>query len=219
MGEEGETFMYKYVTKGEVAPYRACCSDVLNRLKMKLEKECGIKAYVTLIGSGAKNMVTRDGKGPFDLDYNLVLTSIPQKYEKSPEHLKNDIRKLLDRMVDTRFTPGKDSTSSIKYIVHAGDGQTVVFSFDVALIREEGGESKLIHDKKQGVFIWNQIRESAGLGTKAAAVKKGGYWMNVRHDYLELKNDYLSQGDKHHPSFVVYIQAVNQVYYAMKTGN
>ena len=86
-------------------------------------------------------------------------------------------------------------------------------------VREEGGESKLIHDKKQGVFIWNQIRESAGLGTKAAAVKKGGYWMNVRHDYLELKNDYLSQGDKHHPSFVVYIQAVNQVYYAMKTGN
>ena len=139
MGEEGETFMYKYVTKGEAAPYRACCSDVLNRLKMKLEKEYGIKAYVTLIGSGAKNMVTRDGKGPFDLDYNLVLTSIPQKYEKSPEHLKNDIRKLLDRMVDKRFTPGKDSTSSIKYIVHAGDGQTVVFSFDVALIREEGG--------------------------------------------------------------------------------
>ena len=65
--------MYEYVTKAEVTKYRTCCSDVLNRLKMKLEKEHGIKAYVTLIGSGAKNMVMRNGKGPFDLDYNIVL--------------------------------------------------------------------------------------------------------------------------------------------------
>ena len=57
MGEEGEFFMYEYVTKAEVAKYRACCSDVLNRLKMRLEKEHDIKVYVTLIGSGAKNMV------------------------------------------------------------------------------------------------------------------------------------------------------------------
>ncbi len=74
---------------------------------------------------------------------------------------------VLDRMVDRRFTHGKDSTSSIQYIVHAKDGKTVVFSFDVALIREEGGKSKLIHDKKQGVFNipaagfyeWNQKKQ------------------------------------------------------------
>lgn len=219
MGEEGEIFMYEYVTKGEVAEYRACCSDVLNRLKMKLEKEHDIKVYVTLIGSGAKNMVTRDGKGPFDLDYNLVLASIPQKYEKSPERLKNHIRELLNSMVDKRFKPGKDSTSSIKYIVHAGDGKTVMFSFDMALIREEGGISKLIHDKKQGEFIWNQIRDSGDLDKKVAMIKKGRRWTDVRDAYLKLKNNYLREGDKHHPSFVVYIQAVNQVYYAMKTGN
>lgn len=219
MGEEGETFMYEYVTKGEVAEYRACCSDVLNRLKMKLEKEYDIMAYVTLIGSGAKNMVMRNGKGPFDLDYNLVLTSIPQKYEKSPERLKNRIRELLNSMVDKRFKPGKDSTSSLKYIVHAGDGKTVVFSFDLALIREEGGKSRLIHDKKQGVFIWNQIRDSGDLDKKVALIKKAGRWMNVREDYRKLKNGYLENGDRYHPSFVVYIQAVNQVYYAMKTGN
>lgn len=219
MGEEGETFMYEYVTKGEVAEYRACCSDVLNRLKMKLEKKYDIMAYVTLMGSGAKNMVMRNGKGPFDLDYNLVLTSIPQKYEKSPDRLKNRIRELLNSMVDKRFKPGKDSTSSIKYIVHARDGKTVVFSFDLALIREEGGKSKLIHDKTQGVFIWNQIRDSGDLDKKVAVIKKVGRWMNVREDYRKLKNGYLKDGDRYHPSFVVYIQAVNQVYYAVKTGN
>lgn len=216
MGEEGEIFMYEYVTKREVARYRACCSDILNRLKMKLEKGYGIKAYVTLIGSGAKNMVTRNGKGSFDLDYNLVLTSIPQKYEKSPALLKNHIRETLNSMVDKRFRPGKDSTSSIKYIVHAKDGTTVVFSFDVALIREDGGGSKLIHDKKQGVFIWNQIRDSGDLDKKVALIKKRGCWKSVRDGYLDLKNEYLSDGDRNHPSFVVYIQAVNQVYQTIR---
>lgn len=218
MGEEGEIFMYKYVAKGEVAEYRVCCSDVLNRLKMKLEKGHDLKAYVTLIGSGAKNMVTRDGKGPFDLDYNIVFTSIPQKYEKSPERLKNLVRELLNGMVDQRFKPGKDSTSSIKYVAHARDGETVVFSFDLALIREEGGMSKLIHDKKRGEFIWNQIRDSGDLDKKVTVIKKGGRWVDVRHAYLKLKKEYLREGDKNHPSFVVYIQAVNQVYYAMKNA-
>lgn len=182
--------MYQYVAKAEAAPYRACCSDVLNRLKMKLEKEYDIKAYVILTGSGAKNMVMRNGNGPFDLDYNIVFTLIPQKYEKSPECLKNLVTEVLDGLVDRQFTHGKDSTSSIKYIVHAGDGQTVVFSFDLALIREEGGKSRLIHDKKQGVFIWNQIRDSGDLDKKVAAVKKGGYWMNVRDKYRELNCEY-----------------------------
>lgn len=210
--------MFEYVAKEEVAGYKAYCSDVLNRLKMKLEKEYDIEAYVTLIGSGAKNMVMRNGRGPFDLDYNLIFTSMPQKYEKSPECFKNLVMDILDGLVDGRFTHGKDSTSSIKYIVHAKDGKTVIFSFDVALIRE-GGRTKLIHDKKQGVFIWNQIRDSGDLDKKVATIKKGGRWKKVRDAYWELKNGYLKEGDRNHPSFIVYIQAVNQVYHAMKTGN
>lgn len=210
--------MFEYVAKEEVAGYKTYCSDVLNRLKMKLEKEYDIEAYVTLIGSGAKNMVMRNGRGPFDLDYNFIFISIPQKYEKSPECLKNLVTEVLNGLVDRRFTHGKDSTSSIKYIVHKKDRKTVVFSFDVALIRE-GGRVKLIHDKKQGVFIWNQIRDSGDLDKKVATIKKGGCWKKVRDDYRDLKNGYLKKGDMNHPSFIVYIQSVNQVYRAMKTGN
>lgn len=211
--------MFDYVPRREVAEYKACCSDVLNRLKMKLEKEYDSRAYVTLIGSGAQNMVTRNGKGPFDLDYNLVLTSVPQEYEKSLKRLKNLIQGILDDLVDKRFTHGKDSTSSITYLVHAKDRKTVVFSFDVALIREKRGQSKLVHDKEKDVFIWNQIRDSGDLDKKVAMIKKGGHWKAVREDYLELKNMYLKKGDQNHPSFIVYIQTVNQVYHAMKQGN
>ena len=213
-GRGRKSFMYEYVTKREVAGYRAYCSDILNRLKMKLEKGRDIRAYVTLIGSGAQNMVTRDGKGPFDLDYNLVLTFIPQEYEKALKRLKNRIREILNGLVDKRFKPGKDSTSSITYLVHAKDGKTVVFSFDVALIREKGGQSKLVHDKKKDIFIWNQIRDSGDLDKKVAVIKNCGRWKDVRDTYLKLKKMYLKKGDQDHPSFVVYIQAVNQVYHA-----
>lgn len=215
-GRGKRIFMFEYVSRREVAGYKAYCSDVLNRLKMKLEKEYGIRSYVTLIGSGAKNMVTRNGKGAFDLDYNLVFTFVPQEYEKSPDYLKNRSREILNSLVDKRFKPGKDSTSSIKYLVHAKDGKTVVFSFDVALIRQDGGKFKLIHDKNRGVFIWNQIRDSGDLDKKVAMIKKSGRWNDVRNDYKKLKNGYLEESDKHHPSFAVYIQAVNQVYYAVK---
>lgn len=37
-------------------------------------------------------------------------------------------------------------------------------------------------------------------------------WQEVRDRYLEMKNMYLSWQDRNHPSFVVYVEAVNEVY-------
>lgn len=211
--------MYKYVAKGEVAEYRAYCQDVLNRLKMKLERKYGIKSYVTLIGSGAQNMVTRDGEGPFDLDYNLVLTTISQKYEKAPEQLKNLTREALDDLVNKKFSHGKGSTSSITYLAYSEDGKKVMFSFDVALIWERESQYKLVHDKENNLFIWNQIRDSKDLERKILEIKNNKRWGDVRLRYLKMKNEYLNKQDKTHPSFVVYIEAVNQVYNSIKSRN
>ena len=47
---------------------------------------------------------------------------------------------------------------------------------------------------------------------KADKLKKLGMWNEVRDTYEELKNLYLRRGDRDHPSFVVYVEAVNQVY-------
>lgn len=211
--------MYKYVTKGEVAEYKAYCRDVLNRLKLRLEREYGINAYVTLIGSGANNMVTRNGEGPFDLDYNLVLTTISQKYEKAPEQLKNLIRGTLDVLINKKFSHGKGSTSSITYLAYSGNGKKVVFSFDVAIIWERENQYKLIHDKGKNLFIWNQIRDSKDLERKIDEIKSRKRWDDVRSRYLKMKNEYLSQEDNIHPSFVVYIEAVNQAYNSIKSVN
>lgn len=43
-------------------------------------------------------------------------------------------------------------------------------------------------------------------------LKEAGLWQEVRDRYLEKKNMYLSWQDRNHPSFVVYVEAVNEVY-------
>lgn len=172
-----------------------------------------------MVGSGAGDMVTRNGKGPFDLDYNLILTSVPQKYEDSPGLLRNRVREILDSLVDERFSHGKGSTSSIKYLAHLWDRSTVEFSFDVALIREREGKYKLVHNKGENVFIWNQVPYSKKMDKKIATIRKSNRWNEVEDAYLDLKNMYLRRNDKNHPSFIVYAEAVNQVYQSIACHN
>lgn len=55
-----------------------------------------------------------------------------------------------------------------------------------------------------------KIRNPKGI---ARQIKKEGLWLDVRNQYVCLKEMYLSRWwDKDHPSFVVYIEAVNNVY-------
>lgn len=216
MGQERRSVMYYYAEKEQVKRYRSYCQNVLNRLRAKLSEEYAIVSRVVLIGSGAEDMVTRNGKGSFDLDYNLVFTSVPQKYEGSPKLLRNHIRVELDGLVDCRFSHGKGSTSSIKYLAHPQDRSRVEFSFDVALIWEKAGKYKLVHDKGNNVFIWNQVPYSKKLDKKIAVLKRNNQWADVEAAYLDLKNMYLKRGDNYHPSFIVLAEAVNQVYQSLE---
>lgn len=204
--------MYVYVDKEQVDHYKSYCRKVLDQLQAKLNEKYSIVSKVILIGSGAEDMVTRNGKGAFDLDYNLILTSIPQEYENSPGRLRNRVRGVLDSLVDERFSHGKGSTSSITYLMHAQDRSKVVFRFDIALIREREGKYKLVHDKGKNLFIWNQVPPLKDLDMKIAMIGKSGHWNDLRETYLKLKNMYLRQNDTNHPSFIIYAEAANQVY-------
>lgn len=207
--------MYYYVEKEQVKRYKSYCQNVLNQLRAKLKEKYAVESKVVLIGSGAEDMVTRNGKGPFDLDYNLVLTSVPQKYEDAPGLLRNRVREMLNDLVDESFSHGKGSTSSIRYLAHPRDRKKVVFSFDVALIRERNGKYKLVHNKGENVFIWNQVPYSKNLDKKISRIRKSNRWDDVEEAYLDLKNMYLRRNDKNHPSFIVLAEAVNQVYQSM----
>lgn len=76
--------------------------------------------------------------------------------------------------------------------------------------------NRLIHEKTgfsiTDKYYWNEIRHSKGLGDKTAFLKKNNHWEDVRQRYLDIKNKYLRANDYNHPSFVCYIEAVNEIY-------
>ncbi len=219
-GRKGEIYMFELVDAAECKRYRSDCSATLKKVCSMLKRK-GIAAQYTLIGSGARNMVTRNGNGPFDLDYNLEIINAPPEYWDDLRHLKDTIRILLDKAVGlTCFSDSQDSTSCLTAILFFKNKPTVKFRLDVAIIarNSHGTLCRLIHNKNawgygNDQYVWNEVRDSHDVSQKAAQIKSEGLWLDVRDRYVYLKNIYLSRWwEKDHPSFIVYVEAVNQIY-------
>ena len=184
-------------------------------------KEKGISAQFTLVGSGARNMVTRNGDGSFDLDYNHEITKASEEYWNDLRHLKDTIRILLDKAEKLNcFSESQDSTSCLTALLHFKDDPTVKFKFDVAIVsrNSKGKLCRLIHNKNawgygKDQYVWNEIPDSHDIAQKTRRLKAEGLWLTVRDRYIDRKNMYLSRWwDKDHPSFIAYIETVNEIY-------
>lgn len=104
-------------------------------------------------------------------------------------------------------------------LLHFKDTPNVEFSFDVAITtkNKNGNYMRLIHNKNVYAlgldqYTWNEVPCSHQVKDKADELKEAGLWQEVRDRYLEKKDIYLSWQDHNHPSFVVYVEAVNEVY-------
>ena len=208
--------MYDFVYDSEVRRYRKACSDILMSLRVLLNERYDINSEPILVGSGARNMVMRDGDGPFDLDYNLNIIRMPNEYRNDLFELKNTVLTSLNEIVGkTLFSDGHDSTAVITSFLYLENTPNVKFKFDVAIIaeNERGDYCRLIHDKRYyRRYVWCEVPSSKDVRKKADKLKKLGYWSDVREVYKKLKNHYLSIQDNNHPSFTVYVEAVNRVY-------
>lgn len=211
--------MYELVDEAETKKYRKECSFVLKKTCAILKRK-GISAQFTLVGSGARNMITRNGKGPFDLDYNLEIILAPDELWKDLYRLKETVRVALNKANGFDFSDAKDSTSVLTCLLHFNNEPSVQFKFDVAIVTydKDGFLLRIIHNKNYwlfgplGQYTWNQVSNSHNVTDKVTRIKDAEQWLLVRKRYVELKNMYLCQNDSSHPSFIVYVEAVNEVY-------
>ena len=204
---------YEFVCESEAKQYRSDCSRILKKT-CELLKAKGISAQFSLVGSGARNMITRDGDGPYDLDYNLLVMKADDEY-RDLRLLKDTIRSTLNKVVGGKFfSDAQDSTSCLTALLHFGKTSNIKFSFDVAIIKKNpnGNYMRLVHNKPWNQYTWNEVPRSHQVKDRADELKEAGLWQAVRDRYLEKKNMYLSWQDHNHPSFVVYVEAVNEVY-------
>ena len=123
---------YEFVYESEAKRYRSDCTNVLKET-CELLKEKGISAQFSLVGSGARNMITRNGDGPYDLDYNLLVMKADNEY-RDPRLLKDTIRNALNKAVGGKFfSDAQDSTSCLTAILYFEKSPDIKFKFDVAI--------------------------------------------------------------------------------------
>jgi len=219
-----DIIMYHWVEDKEfVSSMRQLCGDIMQDLCHTLKVDYDISATFYLVGSGARNLILQNANVPIDLDYNLEIVGC-EDYEKCKE-LKQEIKKAFNQVLrEYKLDDCDDSTSSLttKYIRFTEGNQTL-FSMDVAITCRDTKNNyyRLIHDKGYNSwsdkYSWNQAPNSKRVAEKVKEIKSKGKWQEVRTQYINLKNKYLKANDHNHPSFVCYIEAVNNVYNKCKS--
>ena len=211
MGERGET-MYSYVPKAVVKPKRSICLQAMTEAKAILSQRYDLNTRIVPVGSGSNFLVTKWDNGPFDVDFNLLFSNIPEEYLEHPKKLKDTLRLVLDEvLIKYGFSHGQDSTSVISY-THKKNRRPY-FALDIGIILRggNGNLNRLIHQKSDPErFLWNESKNSSDVMKRAVRIKQAGQWNTLRKVYLNLKNQYGRDADQ--PSFIVYVEAVNLVW-------
>ena len=214
--------MYHYIEdKDFLKRMKSLCSDIINQLVQSINNDSVMTVEAHLVGSGARNLITQNAKEPIDLDYNLCVLEVFGIGFNDGRTIKEHIRKHFNAVLKSnKWSDCQDSTSALSTELREfTKGNKTEFSIDLAIVRERNyGWERLIHRKTGFVtydqWYWNEAPNSRGLADKVDAIKDENLWLEVRDLYLDKKNMYLSRGDKeNHPSFNVYIETINEIYY------
>lgn len=217
--------MYHYFDeKDALYQMRAFSGKLMQALCHRLKADHDIGANFCLVGSGAKNLILQNEKEPVDLDYNLEIVRCVDFNDC--RYLKECARKSFNKCLKRCGLPNcEDSTLALtsKWISLPSCGSTF-FSIDICIIMRgsERNYSLLIREKTGWTsadrYHWDLAPQSIDLKRKAAYIKEHGKWELVRQKYLRIKNNYLSSNDlTHHPSFICYLEAINNVYNEVHT--
>lgn len=204
---------------------RSDSSRMLKDLEELLRDEYNINSQVFLVGSGGRNLVTRNGdNGDIDFDYNLNIISCEDW--NNPKEIKENVRKAFNKIMRNEgLNDVQDSTSALTTsLMWFKDNPNDRWSIDLCIVtKNNGGEwERLIHEKTGFTFMdryyWNIAPNSKGYREKVDAIKSvpGAWDQLLRPKYLEKKNFYLRRSDHNHQSFICYVEAVNDVYNYLK---
>ena len=213
--------MYHYIEDKEfLKNLRSVCSDIVNQLVQQINNDGELLVEAHLVGSGARNMVTQNANEPVDLDYNLCIVDTFGMDINDGRCLKEYIRKRFNIVLKRNgWGDCGDSTSVLTTEKRPfPKGNKTKFSIDLAIVQKQGDSwFRLIHRKTGFVHLdqwyWNEAPHSNGLSKRVNTLKRNDLWTEVRAVYLRKKNAYLCNQDPYHPSFIAYIEAVNEVYH------
>lgn len=217
---EKENFMYHYIEdKVFLKHMKSFCSNIINQLVQRINNDSIMTVEAHLVGSGAKNLITQNANEQIDLDYNLCVIQVFGINFNDGKTIKEHIKKHFNAVLQNNgLNDCQDSTSALSTNeIYFTKGNQTKFSIDLAIVRENRyGWERLKHSKTGFVtsdqWYWNETPNSRDLADKACDIKDEGLWQEVRDLYLYKKNMYLRRGDNNHPSFIVYIETINEIH-------
>ena len=212
--------MYHYIEdKHFLKQMRRDCSDIVNQLVQSINNDGMLSVEMELVGSGARNLITQNGDQPIDLDYNLFITEFLALQMNDGRKIKKYVKERFDAVLDRNgWGFSEDSTSALSTKRrHYKKGNRTEFKIDLGIVcKSPLGVRRLIHLKTGFVqndeWYWNTVRDTVGFAEKVQAIKDHALWQDVRDRYLEKKNMYLKRNDNNHPSYIVYLETVNEIY-------
>ena len=212
--------MYHYIEdKVFLKDMKYLCSNIINQLVQLINNDSVMEVEAHLVGSGARNLITQNSNEPIDLDYNLYIADFGDFSSSNEREIKEYVRKQFNIILKRNgWSDCMDSTSVLTTEKrHFTKGNHTEFSIDLAIVfNNRDGWHRLIHDKTGFAawdrYCWNIVPNSRDLFDKVTDIKDEHLWNEVIDVYLEKKNMYLRRQDYNHPSFNVYVEAVNQVF-------
>ena len=221
--------MFHYVKDGDfLSRMKSDVADTVNRLVQRINNDGFMSVRSELVGSGRRKLITQNASEPVDIDYNLVIEWCDQNKFGSYDgrRIKEYVKSVFDSVLQgKKEEPSDDSTSCLsskKYYFNDCKNKTE-FGIDLAILKEDsfGNLHRLIHQKTGFVsydqWFWNQVPNSREIFSRAEAIRQKGLWGKVERAYLDKKNMYLTRNDFNHPSFICFVEAVNEVDYSLKS--
>lgn len=212
--------MYHYIQDKEfLKRLRGTCGDIVNQLAQSINNDSVMTVKAFLVGSGARNLITQNENEAIDLDYNLCIVSTKSINILDGHEIKEYVRKQFNKVLNVNgWGNCHDSTSvfTTEERVFKKGNQTG-FKIDLAITcKYHNNWQRLIHQKTGFVnldrYYWNEVQDSGRLEEKVRALKSENLWGEVWRIYREKKDLYLCKNDHNHPSFVIYVETVNQIY-------
>ena len=175
-----EVFMYDYFDDKEfLKRAQRFCTSLVSRTE-KILQEKNINSQMFLVGSGGRNMITRNGSGPIDFDYNLNVISCDDWDDT--KGIKDKVMNAFNKaLAEENLLSCSDSTASLgTKPIWFEDVPEVKFSIDLAIVTldNKGLWNRLIHEKdrygnpRNDRWIWNIAPNSQKLKEKADFIKE-----------------------------------------------
>lgn len=203
----------EYVTKKEIKPYKQIFAKAIENIRDDIRKE-GITFICRLVGSSKRNLVIKDDNKGFDCDYQIILQKNKKNLE--PKEIKNLFSTLLkNELINYRFNPSNDSTSSITFRKVDQENSKRIFSYDVVILRGNEVKLEILRVDKEvepNIYKFELLPDMTNSITNTNFKKIIGpnMWKTLRKNYLNKKIQYKNNNIER-KSFQILNETVNEI--------